>query len=143
MDPAEQRLDAGKLLKKPGSPRRSPRVLSGRISFPRAFAQQSSGVQNGFRIGGAYHVEPSLNHVTGPDGVNRLEPKAMQVLVCLAEHAGQVVTKEKLIRTVWQDTFVSDDVLTRCISELRRTFDDDAKGSHVIQTIPKSGYRLI
>ena len=67
----------------------------------------------------------------------------MQVLVCLAEHAGQVVAKERLMRTVWPDTFVSDDVLTRCISELRRVFGDDAKEPRVIQTIPKSGYRLI
>ena len=100
-------------------------------------------MQNGFRIGGAYHVEPSLNSVTGPAGSTRLEPKAMRVLLCLAEHAGEVVAKEHLIRTVWPDTFVSDDVLTRCISELRRVLGDDAKDSRVIQTIPKSGYRLI
>jgi hypothetical protein len=34
-------------------------------------------LQNGFRIAGAYHVEPSLNRVTGPDRVSRLEPKVM------------------------------------------------------------------
>ena len=67
----------------------------------------------------------------------------MQVLVLLAAHAGQVVAKERLIQTVWPDTFVTDDVLTRAISELRRVFGDDAKESRFIQTIPKSGYRLI
>jgi Tol biopolymer transport system component/DNA-binding winged helix-turn-helix (wHTH) protein len=100
-------------------------------------------LQNGFRIGELHHVEPSLNTITGPNGTIRLEPKVMQVLVCLAERAGQVVPKDRLMRTVWPDTFVSDDVLTRCISELRRAFGDDAKEPHVIQTIPKSGYRLI
>src|SRR6185295_12697783 len=53
------------------------------------------------------------------------------------------VAKERLIQTVWSDTFVTDDVLTRAISELRRVFGDDAKASRFIQTIPKSGYRLI
>ena len=67
----------------------------------------------------------------------------MHVLVCLVEHAGHVVAKEQLMRTVWPDTFVTDDVLTRCISELRRVFGDEAKDSRVIQTIPKNGYRLI
>ena len=67
----------------------------------------------------------------------------MQVLVLLAAHAGQVVAKERLMATVWPDTFVTDDVLTRAISELRRVFGDDAKESRFIQTIPKSGYRLI
>jgi hypothetical protein len=33
--------------------------------------------------------------------------------------------------------------LTPAISELRRVFGDDAKDSRFIQTIPKSGYRLI
>ena len=67
----------------------------------------------------------------------------MQVLVLLAAHAGQVVAKERLMQTVWPDAFVTDDVLTRAISELRRVFGDDAKDSHFIQTIPKTGYRLI
>jgi DNA-binding winged helix-turn-helix (wHTH) protein/Tol biopolymer transport system component len=100
-------------------------------------------LQNGFRIGELHHVEPSLNSVTGPAGTTRLEPKVMQVLVCLAAQAGQVVSKERLMRTVWPDTFVGDDVLTRSISELRRVFGDDVKEPRFIQTIPKSGYRLI
>jgi len=47
------------------------------------------------------------------------------------------------MRAAWPDTFVSDDVLTRAISELRRAFDDSVRDSRFIQTIPKSGYRLI
>ena len=100
-------------------------------------------MQNGFRVGEFHYVEPSLNSVTGPAGIIRLEPKIMQVLVCLAAHAGQVVPKERLMRTVWPDTFVGDDVLTRSISELRRVFGDDVKEPRFIQTIPKSGYRFI
>jgi TolB-like protein/Flp pilus assembly protein TadD len=104
---------------------------------------ESTALQNAFRIGEAHHVEPSLNSVAGPTGAIRLEPKVMQVLVCLAENAGEVVSKERLMRSVWPDAFVGDDVLTRCISELRRVFGDDAKEPRFIQTIPKSGYRLI
>jgi TolB-like protein/DNA-binding winged helix-turn-helix (wHTH) protein/Tfp pilus assembly protein PilF len=100
-------------------------------------------LQNGFHVGDSHRVDPSLNSVTGPAGTIRLEPKVMQVLVLLAAHAGQVVAKERLMATVWPDTFVTDDVLTRAISELRRVFGDDAKESRFIQTIPKSGYRLI
>ena len=100
-------------------------------------------MQNRFRIGEFYFIEPSLNSVMGPAGTTRLEPKVMQVLMCLAGDAGQVVTKAHLMRAVWPDTFVSDDVLTRAISELRRVFDDDVKDPRFIQTIPKSGYRLI
>ena len=81
-----------------------------------------------FRIG-EFLVEPSLHSVRGPAGTVRLEPKVMQVLLCLAEHGDQVVPKERLMRAVWPDTFVSDDVLTRAISELRRVFGDDVRDS--------------
>jgi Tol biopolymer transport system component/DNA-binding winged helix-turn-helix (wHTH) protein len=94
-------------------------------------------------IVGEWTVSPSLHSVSGPAGEIRLEPKVMQVLVLLAEDAGQVVSKERLLQTVWADTFVGDEVLSRAISELRRAFADDAKTSGVIQTIPKGGYRLV
>ena len=65
------------------------------------------------------------------------------VLVCLAERAGQMVPKDRLLHSAWADTAVGDDVLTRAISELRRLFEDDPRQPRVIETIPKSGYRLI
>ena len=100
-------------------------------------------MHNRFRVGESHQVDPPLNSVTGPTGTIRLEPKVMQVLGCLAARPGEVVTKERLMEVVWPGTFVTDDVLTRAISELRRVFDDDAKEQRVIQTIPKTGYRLI
>jgi DNA-binding winged helix-turn-helix (wHTH) protein len=81
--------------------------------------------------------------VTGPNGVTRLEPKVMLVLACLAAHAGRMVPKDRLLHAAWPDTAVGDDVLTCAISELRRLFEDDPKQPRVIETIPKSGYRLI
>ena len=92
---------------------------------------------------GPWLVQPRLNAIVLNGQSVRLEPKVMQVLVCLARGAGDVVEKEHLIRAVWPDTFVTDDALTRCISELRKTFEDDAREARVIQTIPKIGYRLV
>jgi DNA-binding winged helix-turn-helix (wHTH) protein/tetratricopeptide (TPR) repeat protein len=91
---------------------------------------------------GDWSVAPKLNNLSGNGRTLHLEPKVMQVLVCLAE-AGDVVSKEVLMRKVWADTFVTDDVLTRCISELRKALGDDPKHPQYIQTIPKGGYRLI
>ena len=95
-----------------------------------------------FRVG-PWLVQPSLNAISENGTSTRLEPKVMEVLVCLSNRAGESVTKEELLRTVWPDTFVSDDVLKRSISELRRVFGDDAHESRVIETIPKRGYRLV
>ncbi|HWT65075.1 MAG TPA: RICIN domain-containing protein [Terracidiphilus sp.] len=95
-----------------------------------------------FRVGERL-VRPRLNSIEYNDSILRLEPKVMHVLLVLAEHAGDVVTREKLRETVWPDIFVGDDVLVRAISELRRAFQDDPHTHHTIETIPKVGYRLI
>jgi TolB-like protein/DNA-binding winged helix-turn-helix (wHTH) protein/lipoprotein NlpI len=94
-----------------------------------------------FRVG-VWVVSPKLNNLSCNGKTIHLEPKVMQVLVCLAE-AAEVVSKEKLMSTVWAGTFVTDDVLTRSISELRKVFEDDPKNPRYIQTIPKGGYRLM
>ena len=99
-------------------------------------------MRNGFHVG-HWTVHPDLNVVSENGTATHLEPKVMDVLVCLAETNGEVVNKEILIRKVWPDTFVSDDVLKRSISELRRVFKDDARDARIIETIPKRGYRLL
>src|SRR5271155_4593935 len=105
-------------------------------------ASWSLRVQGDFHIG-AWLIQPQLHTIARDGHVSHVEPKAMQVLLYLAEHADQVVPKERLISVVWADTFVTDDVLTRCISELRKAFDEDAKNPQIIETIPRSGYRLL
>jgi len=99
-------------------------------------------VHNDFRVG-PWLVQPSLNTICQNGTSNRIEPKMMQVLVCLAQHTGDVVPKEKLLQAVWPDTFVSDDVLKRSVSELRRVLNDDAHDARIIETVPKRGYRLV
>ena len=95
-----------------------------------------------FRLG-PWLVEPSLSTVSRNGSAVHLEPKVMEVLVCLARQPGEAVTKDQLLKTVWPETFVSDDALTRAISELRRVLEDDAREPDFIQTIPKRGYRLV
>ena len=94
-----------------------------------------------FQIG-EWVISPRLNSLSQNGHCVRVEPKVMQVLVCLAEER-DVVSKEKLMQTVWTGTFVTDDVLTRSISELRKIFADNPKNPRYIQTIPKGGYRLM
>jgi len=99
-------------------------------------------VENDFRVG-PWLVQPSLNTISQNGTSTRVESKVMEVLVCLSHHPGRPVSKEALFETVWPDTFVSDDVLKRSVSELRRVFHDDARESRIIETIPKRGYRLL
>ena len=95
-----------------------------------------------FRIAG-WLVQPSLNRLTDGDREVQVEPKLMDVLVYLAENAGQVVSKNDITDAVWPDLFITESVITRSIAGLRRAFADDAKNPRFIETISKRGYRLI
>jgi len=99
-------------------------------------------VQGDFHVND-WLVQPQINSVERDGKTWHLEPKVMQVLVHLASHPNEVLSKDRLLEAVWHDTFVGDDVLIRCISEIRYVFGDDPKSSRIIQTIPKGGYRLI
>lgn len=92
---------------------------------------------------GEWLIQPSLNEISNSIRSLRVEPKVMEVLVCLKNHASEVVSKEMLIHTVWADRFVSDDVITTTIWQLRQALGDEAKNPRFIQTIPRKGYRLI
>lgn len=67
----------------------------------------------------------------------------MKVLLVLCDQPGQVVTPQELIDRVWSQTHVSESLVRRAVSELRRHLGDDAKDPSYIQTIAKTGYRII
>jgi serine/threonine-protein kinase len=95
-----------------------------------------------FRLG-EWTVEPSLNRLTRGENSVQLEPKAMDVLVFLARHPGEVLPREAIIDAVWAEDFVGEGVLRRAITVLREALGDDAKNPSYIETISKRGYRLI
>ena len=95
-----------------------------------------------FRLG-EWLVEPRLNRLTRDGESIQIELKMMDVLVCLAEHAGELVERQTLIDTVWATEFISENILTRAIAELRRSLGDDAKEPTYIETIHRRGYRLM
>jgi len=103
----------------------------------------SSKFLQGFRLG-PWAVEPLRGAVTGPNGeTQHLEPKVMDVFVCLAEHVNEIVTRKQLLDFAWGGSTGSDEQLTRAIGELRRVFHDDPGNPQYIETVPKRGYRLI
>ena len=67
-----------------------------------------------------------------------LRPKSFEVLCHLVRNAGRIVGKDELLEGVWPHVHVTEDSLTRCISEVRTALDDtDQK---IIETVPKRGY---
>ena len=78
----------------------------------------------------------------GPDVVP-LRHKTLGVLHALVARAGQLLTKEALIASVWPETAVSETVLTVAIRELRRVLGDQARCPQFIETVHGRGYRFI
>ena len=72
-----------------------------------------------------------------------LEPKALRVLTMLVSHAGHLVDKKELLSSVWPNTFVEENTLTRTIGILRRELGDSSRDSKIIETVPTRGYRFI
>jgi DNA-binding winged helix-turn-helix (wHTH) protein/TolB-like protein len=92
---------------------------------------------------GDWTVEPPLNQLSAAGKTVKLEPKAMSVLVFLADRPGQVVSRDVLLSALWPGAFVGDDSLTQVIIKLRKALGDAPENPAYIQTIPKGGYRLV
>lgn len=92
---------------------------------------------------GDWTVDPARGRLSrGPDE-HRIEPKAMTVLVCLAQQPGQVMSRELLEEKAWAGVVVGYDSLASAIIKLRKALGDDARNPAYIETVPKKGYRLI
>ena len=100
------------------------------------------GLRDGFELG-EWTVHPLEGSFINGDTLRRVQPKSMDVLLVLAEHATAVVERETLLSAVWGERAVSDEPLTRCIGELRRALGDTREEAGFIATIPKRGYRLL
>ncbi len=94
------------------------------------------------QLGGVL-IRPEENSLQVDGEDIHLEPKVMAVLQMLIAHAGEVVSRQALMETVWAGRVVGEEVLTRCISELRAALGDKASDPQFIQTVPKKGYRLL
>lgn len=92
---------------------------------------------------GEWEVDPAGNELRRNGATIRLEPKAMEVLVFLADRLGQVVSRDALLSAIWPNTVVGDDALTQAVIKLRRSLQDTARSPRYIETISKRGYRLI
>lgn len=99
-------------------------------------------LQRGFRLLDR-EVFPEQNRIADDGKDVHVVPTTMAVLVCLAEHAGEVLSRAFLDRRVWCHRVVTDHALTNCISELRRALGDTREKPRFIETVPKRGYRLI
>ena len=75
----------------------------------------------------------------------RLQGQPFQVLACLLESPGEMVTREDLQKRLWPgETFVDFDTgLNRAVNRIREILSDSAESPRYIETLPRRGYRFI
>lgn len=99
---------------------------------------------NQYRFG-IFEFDRSSRELRRDGALVRLQSQPAQVLGCLLEHAGQVVSRDELRQAVWQDhTFVDfERGLNFCVAQIRTALNDSATEPRYVRTIPKRGYQFI
>jgi transcriptional activator of cad operon len=86
---------------------------------------------------GAWCVNPASAQISRDGETARVEVRTMRLLLCLAEHAGEVVSIEDLLNQVWSGVFVNPDSVYQAVASLRRLLGDDPKQPTYIETVPR------
>jgi DNA-binding winged helix-turn-helix (wHTH) protein/Tfp pilus assembly protein PilF len=92
---------------------------------------------------GEFHLDEAERRLTHHGMPISLTPKGFDLLVALAERGGGLVRKHELMRRLWPDTIVGEGTLARHISSLRQALEQGPSRRPLIQTVHKSGYRLL
>ncbi len=78
------------------------------------------------------------------DGARQnIEPQVFDLLCCLAQNAGRLVSRDEVIQTVWKGRIVSDATIDARIASARRAIGDDGKKQRFIKTVPRRGFRFV
>jgi len=96
-----------------------------------------------FRFDG-WTLRPRSGELIRDGNVQRLPQQPLRVLVELLEHAGEVVTRERLVEVLWPKGVVDfDNSLNAVIRKLRASLKDDSETPRYIETLPRIGYRFV
>ena len=92
---------------------------------------------------GPFRLNAETGELLHAGRITKLTLKSTQLLLALAQHTGELVSKQELFRAVWKDRVVSDAALTTCVQELRDALQDDARQPRYVETLHRRGYRLL
>lgn len=88
-------------------------------------------------------IHPELNLLKNHQLELVLQPRLMRLLDYFLQHKNEIVTKDELLEYGWEDRLVTDNLLTKSISELRKVLKEHFGASIQIETLRNVGYRLI
>src|SRR5688572_1740617 len=89
-------------------------------------------------------LRTATGELTRDGNTQRLTQQPMRILVELLEHAGDVVTRERLVALLWPKGVVDfDNGLNVTVRKVRMALGDDTETPRYIETLPRVGYRFI
>src|ERR1700683_5357403 len=92
---------------------------------------------------GEWIVNPSLDSISKGTETQKLEPRTMRLLLCLADSAGEVVSVDRLLNEVWTGVIVGSASVYQAVSQLRKLLGDVDPEPTYIANVPRKGYRLV
>ena len=94
---------------------------------------------------GTFELNLATEELRKSGALIKLSPQPFKLLVMLASHAGQVVTREAIHKQLWSvDSEVDfDHGMRQCIAQIRTALDDNADRPRFVETIPRQGYRFL
>src|SRR5258707_10885836 len=92
---------------------------------------------------GPFVLNPTQRVLLRGDRPVRLGSRAREILICLVERAGTVVSKNDLIKRVWPQTIVEEGTLRVHIASLRKILGEGRAQPQYVDNVTGHGYRFV
>ena len=108
--------------------------------FRRSTAAQGSGLRYLFEN---FSFDTDRRELRRGTDVIAIAPKVFDLLNYLIGNRERVVSKDDLIRAIWEGRVVSDVALTTRLNAARKAIGDSGDKQRLIKTFPRKGFRFI
>ena len=92
---------------------------------------------------GEFQIDAGARTLRRGEEIVTLNYRAFDVLLYFARNPGRALTRDELLKNVWQDTYVDEHSLAQSISVLRRALDEKPGDKSYIVTLPGRGYQFV
>ncbi len=87
-------------------------------------------------------VDTNLHKLRKGNELLSLKAMEYKMLIYLLENQNRVVTKDELLKNVWDDEFIGEGTLAVHIRHLREKIENDPKNPQIIKTVWGVGYMI-
>jgi TolB-like protein/DNA-binding winged helix-turn-helix (wHTH) protein len=90
-----------------------------------------------------YCLDADRRELKRGSGLIPIGPKVFDLLLFLVQNREQVVTRDDLLKAVWEGRIVSESTLTSHVNAVRKAIGDTGKEQRLIRTVSRRGLRFV